>query len=430
MNKKQKLIYLYFIILPIIDVITSLITRFTDINLSLGMIVKGLTMVFSVMYIFLWSKSKYRKASIYYIIILAIYGIMYFITKTDMLSLHNIVHEISYAFHYLYYPIMIIGVFNIFEDFKISKEMIYKIILINSFIYVFLLLIPYITNTSFNSYRWNNVKGQNGWFYSANETGAISILLLSGMLLLLDNNKKYKILFTIPMLISIALIGTKVSYLGMIIVTVLVALTFVLREKKDRFKLPIILILFLAIICNFSPTLSNLENRADQLDDTDEVVGKKYKYNRIDDIIKDKTLGKVIKLALNGREEFFLKNYSIYETSGASDKLFGISWSNREKINYDVKKKLIEIDYLDIFIHYGIIGFIVYFIPLIYLFIRMVKEKTKKMPEFWLYFFLLLLELFVSSFAGHVLSAPAVSIYLVLVMYLIKLNTVKKKNVS
>ena len=285
MNKKQKLIYLYFIILPIIDVITSLITRFTDINLSLGMIVKGLTMIFSVIYIFLWSKSKYRKASIYYIIILAIYGIMYFITKIDMLSLHNIVHEISYAFHYLYYPIMIIGVFNIFEDFEIPKEMIYKIILINSFIYAFLILIPYITNTSFNSYRWNNVKGQNGWFYSANETGAISILLLSGMLLLLDNDKKYKILFTIPMLISIALIGTKVSYLGMIIVTVLVALTFILKEKKDRFKLPIILIIFLAIICNFSPTLSNLENRVDQLDDTDVVVGKKYKYNRIDDII-------------------------------------------------------------------------------------------------------------------------------------------------
>ena len=95
--------------------------------------------------------------------------------------------------------------------------------------------------------------------------------------------------------------------------------------------------------------------------------------------------------------------------------------------DYDVKKKLIEIDYLDIIIHYGIIGFIVYFLPLIYLFVRMLKEKSKKNPEFWLYLILLLLELMVSSFAGHVLSAPAVSIYLVLVMYLIKLNKEKYK---
>ena len=126
-------------------------------------------------------------------------------------------------------------------------------------------------------------------------------------------------------------------------------------------------------------------------------------------------------------EEFFLKNYSIYSESKIKNQLFGISWCVRKSINYDVKKKLIEIDYLDIIIHYGIIGFIIYFMPLVYLFIRMIKEKTKKTPEFWLYLILLLLELFVSSFAGHVLSAPAVSIYLVLVMYLIKLNAIKPK---
>lgn len=427
MNKKQKLIYLYFIILPIIDVITALITRFTDLRLSLGMIIKGLTMIFTILYVFIWSKSKYRKPSIYYIIILAIYGIIYFITKTDILNMHNIIYELSYAFHYLYFPIMIVGVFNVFDDFKMPKETIYKIILINSFIYVALLLIPYFTNTSFNSYRWNNVKGQNGWFYSANETGAICILLLSSMLHLMDNKKKYKIALTIPMLLSIAFIGTKVSYLGMIIVTILVVLTFMIREKKDAFILPIILIAILLIICNFSPALSNLENRIDQIDDTNDTAERKYRYEKIDDLVKNKQASKIVKLSLNGREEFFLKNYSIYSESKIKNQLFGISWTNRESINYDVKKKLIEIDYLDIIIHYGIIGFIIYFMPLVYLFIRMIKEKTKKMPEFWLYLILLLLELFVSSFAGHVLSAPAVSIYLVLVMYLIKLNAIKPK---
>lgn len=427
MNKNQKLIYLYFIILPIIDVITSIIARFSITNLSLGMIIKGLTMVFSIIYIIFFSKSKYRKVSICYMLILGIYGIIYFITKSDILNIHTIMYELSYVFHYFYFPLMILGVFNIFDDAKISKEMIYKILTINCIIYTFLFLIPYITNTSFNSYRWNNVKGQNGWFYSANETGPISILLSVSMLFLLDNSKKIKIVFAIPILLSIAIIGTKVSYLGMIIVTILVALTFVFKEQKERFKLPIILIIILIIICNFSPTLSNLEGRINILDNSEETVEKKYKYEKIEDIIKNKTIANIIKISLNGREEFFLKNYSIYANSKLSDKLFGISWSDREVINYDVNKKLIEIDYLDIIIHYGVIGFIVYFMPLVYLFICMLREKNKKTPEFWMFLILLLLELFISSFAGHVLSAPAVSIYLILVMYVIKLNALEVK---
>lgn len=427
MNKKQKLIYLYFIVLPIIDVMTALITRFTDFRLSLGMIIKGLTMVFTFVYVFFISKSKYRKPSIYYSIVLLTFGVLYCITKTDMLNLHNFLYEVSYALHYLYFPIMIMGVFNIFDDYKMGKEIIYKILLINSFIYVGLMLIPYFTNTSFNSYRWDNVKGQNGWFYSANETGAICILLLSSLLHIMDNKKKYKIALAIPMLLSIAFIGTKVSYLGMIIVTIMVIITFMVREKKDAFKLPIVLIAILLVICNFSPALSNLENKIDELNNTEETGNRKYRYERIEDLINNKDVARIIKLSLNGREDFFLKNYSVYSESRLSDKLFGISWCDREIINYDVKKKLIEIDYLDIIIHYGIIGFIVYFLPLIYLFVRMLKEKSKKNPEFWLYLILLLLELMVSSFAGHVLSAPAVSIYLVLVMYLIKLNKEKYK---
>ncbi len=429
MNTKQKLIYLYFIILPVIDVITSLLTRFTDIKLSLGMIIKGLTIAFTIVYVFLYSKSAYKKPSMIYIIMLLLYGLFYFLTKTDMFTIHNIIFELNYAFHYLYYPIMIIGVFNIFDDYKIPKEIIYKILFINACLYALLLLIPYVTNTSFNSYRWNNVKGKNGWFYSANETGAICILLLSSMLSMLDNNRKYKVAFTIPLLLSIALIGTKVSYLGMIIVTLLVIITFILKEKKERFKLPIILLALLFVICNFSPALSNLENSVDQLNVDDEEVEGKYRYNRIEDIVSNKTAAKIIKVGLNGREKFFLKNYSIYYDSRLQDKLFGISWTNRELINYDVKKKLIEIDYLDIIIHYGIIGFIIYFMPLVYLFIRMIKTKSKKTPEFYLYFILFLLELLVSSIAGHVLSAPAASIYLVLVMYLIKLNAIKTKKV-
>ena len=94
------------------------------------------------------------------------------------------------------------------------------------------------------------------------------------------------------------------------------------------------------IICNFSPALSNLENRIDELDDTEETGDHKYRYERIEDLIHNKDVARVIKLSLNGREDFFLRNYSIYYDSRFTDKLFGISWCNREKINYDVCRPL------------------------------------------------------------------------------------------
>lgn len=423
MNKKQKAVYIYFIILPFLDLITSLITRFTDMSLSLGMIIKGITLMFSIVYILFCSKSKYRKKSIIYLIVLSIFMLFYLGTKSDIWTLECIINEVVYAFRYFYFPLMILGVLNIFNDFKIDNNFIKRILLINCIIYTFLLIVPYITGTSFNSYRYNNVFGTNGWFYAANETGVITVILLCSIIYFLDIKKKWKVLLTIPILLSIAIIGTKVSYLGMIIVTIMVAVYFIIKNKKEYFVLPLTLILILMAVCNFSPTYENLQGSIDRVSNTEET--EKDTNNTINDIVSNKNIAKIITVALNGREEFFLKNYNIYSNSDVIDKLFGLSWSNRSKINYTFEKKLVEIDYLDIFLHYGIIGFIVYFLPLIYFLIKVLKNIKAATTEARFYLLVLLLALAISCFAGHVLAAPSVSIYLILLIAIID-NDLKK----
>ena len=70
---------------------------------------------------------------------------------------------------------------------------------------------------------------------------------------------------------------------------------------------------------------------------------------------------------------------------------------------------------LDIFFHYGIIGFIIYFGPLIYIAYRTIRSIFKN--KFRLSFFKLTniyvigIITVISMIAGHVYSAPAVSIY-------------------
>ena len=74
---------------------------------------------------------------------------------------------------------MICGVLNMVDDYKPSKELVIKILISNAVIYTILMIIPYITSTGFNSYtEYWLYKGESGWFFSANEVGAVLTLLL------------------------------------------------------------------------------------------------------------------------------------------------------------------------------------------------------------------------------------------------------------
>lgn len=431
MNKKQRIIYIYFLILPIIDVLTSLVTRFDLCPITPGMLIKGLTLAFGVIYTIFITKSPYKKKSIFYFALLFIYFLFYFVTKPDIFNLSSLMQECINSFKYFYFPIMLISIINLFYDLKIDKEFIKKILFINCLTYTVLLIVPFITGTSFNSYRYDNVFGKNGWFYAANEIGVIMIILLSSISMIINSNKKWIILLAIPILFSIAIIGTKVSFLGMIIVTLLIIVLGSIKNykhKSKRYNINIImLLLFLIINLSFSPAYKNLRNSITLNSKNDKIeIDSNQKYKKIEDLIHNKAIVKIVKISLNGREDFFLQNYSIYYASPTVDKLFGLGWSNHN--NYNIKRKLIEIDYLDLFIHYGLIGFIVYFLPLIYLLYKLIKNFKKVQIEDIFYFLLVLLVLGISSFAGHVLSAPAVSIYLVILIEIIIINLERKNN--
>lgn len=170
MSTKQKIVCWYFIILPFIDLMTSLSDRFLNIPISLGMSIKGITLIICILYTIFYSKSKYKKNSILYLLLLSIFLILYFLTKQDIFNIKSILTEITYILKYFYFPIMLCCLINIFDDFKINNDFIKKIISINLIIYTILLLISYITNMFFDFYKYNNL---------GNEIGTIMIILLS-----------------------------------------------------------------------------------------------------------------------------------------------------------------------------------------------------------------------------------------------------------
>lgn len=414
MTKKQKIIYIYLMLLPILDTITSLTTRYYNLTISPGMIIKGLTLSISIIYIFIFSKSKWRKISIKYFIILSIYFTIYTLSKNEIWITNNYITEITYAFKYFFFIVMLFGILNIFDDFKIDLKYIKKIFLLSSIIYTALLLIPFITNTNFYSYNSESIGGSSGWFYAANETGAITVLLLLGTSYLLNNEKKYNILVFVPILLSIALIGTKVSYIGMIIAILTIIIFNLIIKKKDGIILSALLLIALITICNLSPATSNLKKTNEKIEKNN-ITSKNS--NQLNNKINNKFIAKAIMLGLNGREDFFLEDLNLYNEANSTIKLFGLGWSYCNNNECDFDNLLVEIDYIDIIFHYGIIGFTIYFIPLIYILLHFFKQR--KSVESYYYYIFLILALLISSIAGHVLSAPAVSIYVILIIYML-----------
>ena len=87
MRKKiVNIMYLFILLQPLLDILTSLMTRFLDTRFTIGILVRGLLFVISVIYIFFLSKSKYKKVSSIYLGMLIIFAIVYFDTKTSLFT--------------------------------------------------------------------------------------------------------------------------------------------------------------------------------------------------------------------------------------------------------------------------------------------------------------------------------------------------------
>ena len=430
-NKKTNIFYIFLLIQPILDLLTSLMTRFIDFPMTIGMAIRGLFLVMMVIYLLFMSKSTHKKKSIIYFGILCIFSVMYFITKSDIFKVNFLKTEIIYLFKYMYFPITALCLINVFDELKLEKEKVFKVCVFEAVLYSALIILPEVTNTAFSSYIGNN-KGTVGWFYAANEIGAIMVALFPFLYYLLFQREgiiKTSIIFIIVIL-AMTLLGTKTSFLGMLITEVIYALYFLFNYKKNRaygLKWSIIIIVISFGLIPNIPAVKNLQNAISESSHIkEEYQEKKDKEKDYDKKYNINSPGakRLIMVVLSSRDKYFFDTLEIYENSSSSDKLFGIGFINRNEINDKKIEKLIEIDPLDILFHYGIIGFIIYFSPLIYVAYRTIKSIFKN--KFRLSFFKLTniyvigIITLISMIAGHVYSAPAVSIYVSFAMAMLE----------
>lgn len=389
---------IFVLLQPIIDLLTGISIKF-DIFFSSGIIIRVLFMLFTLYYLIFVSKSLYRKKSIFILLSIFAYIIIFSIIHLSYFEFSNLIRT-------FYFPIMFISIFNISDENKILDN---KYLLISLFIYVSIIFIADITNTAFNSYEIAKT-GHVGWFNSANEIGAIIGILLP--ILFESIYKRFNIAKILLLFLTIFVtfkVGTRIPLISIFICLVVYYIKYMIFFFKNNYKKTFILGIFTLIIATSftfilipkTPIYKNI------------IIHTNYlKIDSVDDIFRDaKTIDHFI---FSERLSFLNNTNKLYANSNIIQKLVGIGYKSNEK--------MIEMDMFDIFYRHGIIGFIIYFGSIASL---IITNKNKKFNINYLLPFLL--TLFISFFAGHVFIAPAVSIFVIILLLKLFLERTNNK---
>lgn len=434
MFKKNNL-YKFLIILPILDLITSITSRFYNTPLSIGVFVKTLFLVVMVYYLIFKSNSKHKKLCLSYIILIFIYILGYYLSKIKYMTLGMFFSETIHLVKLLYFPILLASLYCYFDDNKLSKNELVWVLSINLIGYIILLFIPLITHTGFQTYE-AILSGTIGWFFSANEISIILILLFPFIYSIFKKNKLFYVVIPILIILVISTIGTKSSMVGLII-DVIIIMILSCFYKKDNNKLNIKLILssfiilvITLVIFSSSNSLVNLKrtfNIQEEQNFQDYVSSVHEEENLIKEEIEKlnnsgvkmsekfvEFYNKYGKALLSDRDIYFQVTYMIYKQNfNFNTVLFGLGYKNNTKIDNFAVEKLIEMDPLDIFFHSGLIALIIILMPFVYYLVIIIKNKkiTIKLVFYTLMFGMII---GVSFISGHTIMAPAVNIYIAL----------------
>ena len=423
----NKFLIIYILLQPLIDVLTSLCVRYTNLNLTLGIFIRSSFLLFTIIYSLSISNKKWRRLLLIYYLIVALY-IIVFITNSIIESKFNlIIFQIKSLIKLFYFPILLVAFIPLINSVKIkNKYLIYTL-----FGYTSIISITIFLGIAFDSYADGSGNGKNGLFYAANEIGTIICVLIPFLFLNLINTKRIKknkkILiekivefFTFIFTSFSALwIGTKVPFLGLILsLSIIFMICIINIIKKNNIKNYIYksLIIFIATLSVFailpySPVGKNLGVSF-------------YKINKINTNKNTDFLDQPVakehfeSVVLSNRNLYYKNTLKDYSASSTLSKLVGIGYIANVD-NHFVQRKSIEIDYFDILFSNGVIGFFIFFAPLIAILIYLSKLLFKNKNVFFssntiLNIYLILISLIIARLSGHIFTAPSVNFYLIL----------------
>ncbi|MCQ6287560.1 MULTISPECIES: O-antigen ligase family protein [Bacillus cereus group] len=470
---------LFFIILqPVLDLLTSLSITLLKSNATVGILVRFLIMAVGGIYILIQAKEKENRKFLIYLILLA--GVLGIGFINNKLVKNPIVlgEEVKFVAKALYIYIMLGSYILALKSLKktvnisdkVRNSIVYSTLIINA-----IMVISISTSTDFGSYEWMKV-GSRGWFYAGNELGSILAIIFPIVVLYsIQKTKSWKhILYWIPsllMIYSLIQVGTKVG-MGSIGATLAAAIGIIVLQLLFNRKNPnkkslalnavIAIVLLAGVVGTFkqTPLAQNMgihnnylseQNVAQQgqkeqeikekLKKEQELKAKEENHHKVEkpeekakieeevkkELEKEQKKENQENLIFSGRQVYEERHKQFFKEAPLSQKLLGMGYAGNFKYNEQKQPdpKLIEMDFHDWFYDFGIIGFALLMIPFIYYGLRILLAFATRFKDIFnikygMIAASLLLALGIAYIAGHILTAPGVGIYFVVVLaYLI-----------
>ena len=395
----NKILIIFILLQPILDLITGICTHTLNLNITLGIIIRVLFLVF-LMYttVFIYKK----KFSLYAYLALCIYSVLYLI-GIIIYKDGVVFYELQGLLKAIYFPLILVSLYDLKEEFKISKMTLFTTL----FIYLILILIPNTFGLGFDSYTVTK-SGNLGFFNAANEISGIISLLTPIMFIIFKElkNKILTIVLALIYLIVILTIGTKTPLLTLVITIGFTYLYYMFHCFKKKTYKPVgitgaLIVVACASLLLVLPKTNFYKNIKVHLEylEVDNVL----------DVFKDKEL--VDHFIFSQRLTFLENKAKTYIQSSTYEKIFGIGYTKDSK-----QTKLIEMDYFDIFYSHGIIGFLIIF-GIYFLILYKVLTNGKKIDyDNYMVKLSIFLILILSLFTGHIITAPAVSLIAVIII--------------
>ncbi len=393
------IIFWMLILGPVFDCVTSLSIHLLHVQLTAIMLFKILFLGILIYDLFFISKCRYKKK----ISLMVTAIIIYMITYMVIVLLHKgpdvFLYECQSMLRTFFFPIVLLTLYNLYLEKRLTVNRTYlHIILIT---YIAFILIPILTHTGFDSYAYSKV-GTIGWFYSSNEIGGILSILFPFFAYFLFQQKKLWGIVLIGVIVGVYFaIGTKVPILSIGITFAFFMITYIIYLfQKQKWKqlscfglLVVIGIISLLLVLPKTSFYKNIQIHLEFLE--------------IDSISDLLTLDHIDHFVFSERIRFMKHTKENYINADWSEKLLGIGYIENYATD-EVNTKLIEMDYYDIFFRHGVIGSAIYFIPFLWILIKVIHQMIKhiSIPDVTSVILILLLSLF----SGHIITAPSVSI--------------------
>ncbi|MED1595760.1 O-antigen ligase family protein [Bacillus pseudomycoides] len=450
-NKFGDFLLIFIMLQPVLDLLTSFCIMVLKIDTTIGIITRLFVMVLGGIYILFQAREKENRKYIIYLIVVGIVLAAGLVNNKLVKSPIMLGEEIKFIAKALYPFIMLTCYIFVFKSLrekanaysKMRNYIVYSALIINS-----IMVISIATGTDYNSYEWVKL-GSRGWFYAGNELGSIlavicPIVVLYSIEKTTSIAKSYFWIPSILIIFSLFAVGTKVgvgAIFGTMVVAVFMCFVQAFLQRKDRNKKSYLLNGILATVVfagalaytPFSPFLKNMGFHVQGLNEKKEVKKAEEKkeektHHKPPVTQEEKAKAKEIEkkeetqaIIFSGREIFEKMYEDYYAEAPTSQKLFGMGYAG----NFKEKPKLIERDFHDWFYTFGIVGFILLLIPFLYFGVKILLVLVTRFKEVFTVRYGLLatalgLGMGIAFIAGHVFTAPGVSIYFAVIFaYLI-----------